>query len=196
MFYSDLKMDNILLRQVDGEISIVLVDFEQSRNLYTWAPPEVFKVEWIAELSFRVLARNDSLTDQMMLEFRRVMDKYFPSRDVALPPILVQPMKYNNPDHGWYYPSLTGTAKEQESGAVYCLGRAIWCIFEGVGNTSNVLGRSDPYDSESRDEFEFPMFTSRTPDSVQKFIQNVLLEQGSGQMMDPWDYFVVVGRYI
>lgn len=64
MFYSDLKMDNILLRLINGKMSIVLVDFEQSRNLYTWAPPEVFYVEWIAELSFRGLTRIDGLNDQ------------------------------------------------------------------------------------------------------------------------------------
>jgi serine/threonine protein kinase len=168
MFYSDLKMDNILLRLINGKISIVLVDFEQSRNLYTWAPPEVFYVEWIAELSFRGLARNDGLADKAMLEFRGVIERYFSSRGVALP-VMVQPLDYNNPEHGWYYPWLTSTRAEQESGSVYCLGRAIWCIFEGVGNTSNVLGRSHPHDSESQDEF--PVFTSRTPDSVQNFIK-------------------------
>ncbi|KAE9378479.1 hypothetical protein N431DRAFT_541917 [Stipitochalara longipes BDJ] len=168
MFYSDLKLDNILLRMIDEKMSIVLVDFEQSRNLYTWAPPEIFYVEWIAELSFRGLARNDGLTDQMMLEFRTVIEQYFSSRGVAHP-VLVKPWNYDNPDHGWYYPWLTSTPKEQESGAVYCLGRALWCIFEFVGNTSNVLGMSHPHDSES--QHEFPAFTSRTPDSVQDFIR-------------------------
>ena len=168
MFYSDLKMDNILLRLIDGEMSIILVDFEQSRNLYTWAPPEIFYVECIAELSFRGLARNDGLTDQMMLEFRGVLEQYFASRGVTLP-VLVQPMNYDNPDHGWYYPWLTSTMREQESGAVYCLGRALWCIFECVGNTSNILGMSHSHDSEP--QHEFPTFTSRTPDSAQEFIK-------------------------
>jgi hypothetical protein len=168
MFYSDLKMDNILLRLIDGKMSIILVDFEQSRNLYTWAPPEIFYVECIAELSFRGLARNDGLTDQMMLEFRGVMEQYFASRGVALP-VLVPLMNYDNPDHGWYYPWLTSTTREQESGAVYCLGRALWCIFECVGNISNILGMSHSHDSEP--QHEFPTFTSRTPDSAQEFIE-------------------------
>ncbi|KAH8757016.1 hypothetical protein F5882DRAFT_43711 [Hyaloscypha sp. PMI_1271] len=168
MFYSDLKMDNILLRLINGKVSIVLVDFEQSRNLYTWAPPEVFYVEWIAELSFRGLTRIDGLSDQLMLEFREVMERYFSSRGVTLP-VPVQPLDYDNPQHGWYYPWLTSTPEEQESGSVYCLGRALWCIFECVGNTSNVLGRSHPHDSDS--QYEFPMFTYRTPDSIQQIIR-------------------------
>ncbi|KAF4632136.1 hypothetical protein G7Y89_g5996 [Cudoniella acicularis] len=168
MFYSDLKMDNVLLREIDGKISIVLVDFEQSRNLYTWAPPEVFYVEFIAELAFRGLARSECLTEQMMAGFREVIERYFVSRRVILPLQLMQ-LDYDNPDHGWYYPWLTSTPKEQDAGAVYCLGRAFWCIFEGVGDTSNVLGRSLSFDSDS--EHEFPTFTHRTPESVQEFIK-------------------------
>ena len=169
MFYSDLKMDNILMHSVNGKISIVLMDFEQSRNLYTWAPPEIFYVEWIAELSFRDLARNDGLTDEMMVEFRGLIEQYFRSRGATLPLQLKQ-LDYDNPDHGWYYPWLTSTPEEREAGAVYCLGRALWCIFEGVGDTSNVLGRSLPHDSDS--EHEFPTFTHRTPESVRKLIKN------------------------
>jgi hypothetical protein len=168
MFYSDLKMDNILMRLSDGEISIVLMDFEQSRNLYTWAPPEVFYVEWIAELSFRDLARNQDLTDEVMAEFRGLIERYFRSRGAALP-LRFKQMDYDNPDHGWYYPWVTSTPEEREAGAVYCLGRALWCIFEGVGDTSNVLGRSLPHDSDS--EREFPAFTHRTPNSVQELIK-------------------------
>ncbi|CZR53495.1 uncharacterized protein PAC_03374 [Phialocephala subalpina] len=168
IFYSDLKMDNILLRSINGKMSIVLVDFEQSRNLYTWAPPEVFYIEWIAELSFCELTRNDGLTGKMMSDFRELMERYFSSQGVTLP-VPVQPLDYDNPEHGWYYPWLTSTPEEQESAAVYCLGRALWCIFECVGNTSNVLGRSHPHDYES--QYEFPRFTPRTPDLVQNFIK-------------------------
>jgi serine/threonine protein kinase len=168
MFYSDLKMDNILLRSLNGKKCIVLADFEQSRNLYTWAPPEVFCVECIAELSFPELARNDGLTEQKMVEFRDLIKRYFVSRDITLP-LRFKNVDYDNPNHGWYYPWLTSTPEEREAGAVYCLGRALWCIFEGVGDTSNVLGRSLPHDPDS--EHEFPTFTCRTPYAVQEFIK-------------------------
>jgi hypothetical protein len=168
MFYSDLKMDNILLSSTNGKISMILTDFEQSRNLYTWAPPEVFYVEWIAELSFPDLARNDHLTEQMMAEFRDTIKRYFDSRGTTLP-LRLKKLDYDNPDHGWYYPWLTSTPEEREAGAVYCLGRAMWCIFEGVGDTSNVLGRSLPYDPDS--EHEFPTFTHQTPNLVQELIK-------------------------
>jgi serine/threonine protein kinase len=168
MFYSDLKMDNILLRSINGNNSIVLVDFEQSRNLYTWAPPEIFYVEWIAELGFRELARNDGLTEGVMAEFHGIIERYFSSRGVTLPLPLKQP-NYDNPHHGWYYPWLISTPEEREAGVVYCLGRALWCIFEGVGDTSNLLGRSLRHESVS--EQEFPTFTFRTPVLVQEIIK-------------------------
>jgi serine/threonine protein kinase len=168
MFYSDLKMDNILLHYVNGKISVVLADFEQSRNLYTWAPPEIFYVEWIAELSFPDLARNDDLTEQIIAEFRGIIERYFNSRSITLP-LRLKKLDYDNAAHGWYYPWLTSTPEEREAGTVYCLGRALWCIFEGVGDTSNVLGRSLPHDPNS--EREFPTFTHRTPHSVQEFIK-------------------------
>jgi serine/threonine protein kinase len=165
MFYSDLKMDNILLRSIRGKTSIVLVDFEQGRNLYTWAPPEVFYVEWIAELAYQELSRNDGLKEETRVEFRKIIEQYFRSRGVKLPLQFKKP-RYDNPDHGWYYPWLTSTPEEREHSAVYCLGRAIWCIFEGVGDTSNVLGRSLAHESEQ----EFPRFT-RTQMEVRKLIE-------------------------
>ena len=43
-FYSDLKMDSILLSSDDDKETVILADFEQSRNLWNWAPPEVLCV--------------------------------------------------------------------------------------------------------------------------------------------------------
>ncbi|QKX62261.1 uncharacterized protein TRUGW13939_09420 [Talaromyces rugulosus] len=59
LFYSDLKMDNVLLaHDENGKLKAVLADLEQSRNFYNWAPPEVYYIEWIVELGDEEVARS------------------------------------------------------------------------------------------------------------------------------------------
>ncbi|KAH6714740.1 hypothetical protein BKA61DRAFT_723655 [Leptodontidium sp. MPI-SDFR-AT-0119] len=47
-FASDLKMDNIMMTTVDGQETAVLIDFEQGRNTFSWAPTEIYLIEWLA----------------------------------------------------------------------------------------------------------------------------------------------------
>jgi len=164
-FYSDLKMDNILLTGSDGEKeTAILTDFEQSRNFYNWAPPEIYYVEWIAELGNAKIARS-SIDPKTRERYAATFNRYLRSKGQSLVP--TQGAMYDNPDHGWYFPWIFSTPKEQEAGEVYCLGKVIWCIFEGVGDADNVLGRSIPIESEQR----FPEFR-RTPEALRGLIKS------------------------
>jgi hypothetical protein len=68
---------------------------------------------------------------------------------------------------GWYFPWLTSTLEERESAAIFMLGKALWCLFEGVGNADIILGRSHMYEAEQR----FPEFR-RTPKPLQDLIRD------------------------
>lgn len=164
-FYSDLKMDNVLLSW-DGEREIaILADFEQSRNFYNWAPPEIYYVEWIAELGNPDVARTKSIDPQTVAKFSKIFERYLTNKGHSS--IRTQGFKYDNPAHGWYFPWLLSTPEEQEAGEVYCLGKVLWCIFEGIGDVDNVLGRSIPFTSPQR----FPEFR-RTPEALRPLIKS------------------------
>lgn len=165
-FYSDLRMDQIVLSaQPDGSELATLLDFEQSRNIYNWAPPEIYYLEWIAELGNDEYARCDDLPQETTEKFGALLDRYLASRDHPLP-LTATPQRYDNPDVGWYWPWLTSRAAEREAGMVYMLGKALWCILEGTGDADVVLGRSSLNDGQPR----FPEFL-RTPPALRDLVQ-------------------------
>ncbi|KAH6883853.1 hypothetical protein B0T10DRAFT_136850 [Thelonectria olida] len=166
-FYSDLRMDQIVLSpNSDGTETAILLDFEQSRNIYNWAPPEIYYLEWIAELGNKHYIRCNGLPRDTLDKYGGILNRYLLSRDYPLPLASI-PELYDNPEHGWYWPWLKSSPSERESGMVYMLGKALWCIFEGIGDADIVLGRSSINDGEIR----FPKFL-RTPPAIQDLIRN------------------------
>lgn len=165
-FYSDLRPDQLVLSpNPDGSETAVLLDFEQSRNLYNWAPEEIYSLEWIAELGLHDFARTDDLPKEVMSKYSEILREYLTSRGHPFPPPLVG-ATYDNPPLGWYWPWLCSSPAEQESAMVYMLGKVLWCIFEGVQDADIILGRSNPYDGQQR----FPHFI-RTPPPLQELIR-------------------------
>ncbi|XXH04120.1 hypothetical protein Hte_010532 [Hypoxylon texense] len=169
-FCSDLRLDQwVLSKQADGPEVAVLLDLEQSRNIYNWAPPEIYYLEWIAELGSRAYSRGRDLPDDIITKYQDILNRYLQSRGFPSP-LEGRPSHYDNPPHGWHWPWLTSSPAEQEAGMVYMLGRALWCIFEGVGDADVVLGRSNVYDGRQR----FPEFV-RTPPAMRWIIQTCTL---------------------
>jgi hypothetical protein len=162
-FYSDLKMDNVLLATDGDKETAILADFEQSRNFYNWAPPEIYYIEWISELGYADMART-SIDVETRDRYAAAFERYLQSKGQSS--LQVQGSTYDNPPHGWYFPWTLSTSKEQEAGVVYCLGKVIWCIFEGLGEADNILGRSIPFESEQR----FPEFR-RTPEELRGLVK-------------------------
>ena len=175
-FYSDLRMDQLVLRTTDdGKERAVLLDFEQSRNIYNWAPPEIYYLEWIAELGSQEYARTDHLSAATMSKYGAILARYLKSR--GHPETFSLRSHYDNPDHGWYWPWITSKPTEQESGMVYMLGKALWCLFEGFGDADIVLGRSGREDGQRR----FPAF-ERTPEPLRGLIRQCT--QGAREWID------------
>jgi hypothetical protein len=165
-FYSDLRMDQLLLSSgPDGSESIILIDFEQGRNVYNWAPPEIYYVEWLAELGTWEFARSDDLTAETMERFGEALSRYLKSRNHP-GELEVSSLEYDNAPLGWYWPWLLSSPAEREAAMVYMLGKALWCLFEGIGDADVVLGRSGSNDGARR----FPDFV-HTPPQMQDLIR-------------------------
>lgn len=163
-FYSDLKLDNVVLNGPDEQESAVLIDFELDRNIFGWAPPEVLAVEWVGEI-----ATSGLLDQSTKVKYEDLAQRFLCGRGMSFPP-KTNFDPYHNETFGFYYPWVLSTVKEREAGMVYCLGKAIWCVFEGMGEVSNGLGRSSMFDNP----LEFPDFC-RTPSPIRKLIQNCTL---------------------
>jgi hypothetical protein len=150
-FYSDLRLDNILLTQSDD---ILLIDFEQRGVGSPFAAPEVKYLEYIDSL-----AHSDTLPEEVQAHYHRLFERFIEphvsrSRDT-----------YRNEPQGFCIPWLCLTAQEQESAEVYMLGRLLWCIFEGVSGPETSVTTEAPRESN----IEFPEF-SRTPEVFQELI--------------------------
>ena len=159
-------MDNIVIDSVkDGSEIAVLLDLEQGRNIYNWAPPEVYYLEWITELCSADQMRTDELPQKIVAHFSEILKRYLALKGHGWP-IPGEPDVYDNPPHGWYYPWTLSTQEERESGIVFLLAKALWCIFEGREEADIILGRSTPEDGQLR----FPEF-HLTPEPIRKLIQ-------------------------
>lgn len=170
-FASDLKMDNIMMPTVDGQEIAVLIDFEQSRNVFAWAPTEIYLIEWLG-----IVANSSRVAPSIRQKYTALVQAYSMSRGVNFL-TLGRSEKYDNPPTGWYLPWVTSTAAEQEAGNVCLLGKVIWCIFEGVGNINVALRASKP-DNENP---EFPTFI-RSPDVIQDLVRRCT--EGSREWTD------------
>lgn len=165
-FYSDLRMDNIVLAaDVDGSECVALIDFEQSRNFYNWVPPEIYYMEWMAELGYEEFDWTKQVDLTTRSKYAALLEHFLSLRGYQA--CLHRPPKvYNNPPHGWYFPWLLSNRREREAGEVYLLGKALYCLFEGVADADIILGRSSPNEAAQR----FPEF-HYTPPVIQELIK-------------------------
>ena len=165
-FYSDLRMDNIVIDvKEDASETAVILDLEQGRNIYNWAPPEVYYLEWIAELGSPNHMRTDNLPQETVAHYSEILKRYLALKGHGWP-LPGTPDVYDNPTHGWYYPWTLSTQEEREAGMVFLLAKALWCIFEGREEADVILGRSTLEDGQLR----FPEF-HLTPGPIRKLIK-------------------------
>ena len=165
-FYSDLRMDNVVLSaNCDGSETAVLIDFQQSRNVYNWAPPEIYYIEWMAELGYKDLDLSDAVDQETRRKYSTILENYL---SISQRPTAVHrpPERYDNPPHGWYYPWLASSSDEQEACEVYLLGKALYCLYEGLAEHSIILGRSTTDEGKQL----FPEFR-RTPPPLRDLIK-------------------------
>ncbi|KAG4436292.1 hypothetical protein IFR05_008232 [Cadophora sp. M221] len=137
-------MDNIMMATVDGQETAVLIDFEQSRNTFSWVPTEIYLIEWLG-----IVANASRVPPSVRDKYTKLLQEYCTPRGVDFL-TFGKSNFYDNPHTGWYLPWVASTAAEQEAGNVCLLGKVIWCIFEGV---------------------EFPTFIE-SPSAIQELIKS------------------------
>lgn len=172
-FVSDLKLNNILMSKINSVDRAILIDFEQGRNIFSWAPPEVYRLEWLS-----LVANSSEVDSSITTKYTTLLQKYYMSRGMDYLS-RNQSGVYDNPPSGWYLPWITSTASQQGHGMAFQLGKVIWCIFEGVSNINNVLRVSKIGQTLQ----EFPEFV-KTPPKIRDLIQRCTA--GSREWLD-WE---------
>lgn len=132
-YYSDLRPDNLLL---SSSKDIILIDFEQRGNWYSWVPPEVRYIQYLQLLSAGVcrfmstIHSSDtslSIPTDIRPRFEALLQRsgrtMAPLSRSGFPEVV---------DHSNAWRALT--LDEQESAMVFNLGKLLWCLFEGVGS--------------------------------------------------------------
>ncbi|KFY82478.1 hypothetical protein V500_10517, partial [Pseudogymnoascus sp. VKM F-4518 (FW-2643)] len=142
-YYSDLRVDNVVLAE-DGEA--VLVDFEQRGVWAGFSAPEVACVE---NLAIVAMSADGEVPEVVRAEYRAKMDRFVPGwREVGKG---VQKGRTEGFALGW----LAMDIEEKEAAMVYMLGRALWCIFEGVGMPERAVWRQ----SDGEGGVDFPAYS-------------------------------------
>jgi serine/threonine protein kinase len=150
-FYSDLRLDNILLSATED---LVMVDFEQRGVWCGFAAPEVNYLDQVY-----MLATDSTIPKSVKREYDMLLQRCLKGYEK------LQEHVYQDPEHGYYIPWLCLSAKEQEAATVYMLGRVLWCIFEGLSNPEVAVWQSYPHESE----LEFPNYRN-TPLNLRMLI--------------------------
>ncbi|KAK3114206.1 hypothetical protein LTR53_007706 [Teratosphaeriaceae sp. CCFEE 6253] len=121
-FYTNLKLQNIVMVERHGALDACLIDFEQRLGPSSWSPPEVHYVSYLMHLA------THSTNQETRRDTAELLKVYIPGwrpRDELT--------KYCNPQHGYCEPWPTLMANGQsESVQVYMFGKLLWCIFEDV----------------------------------------------------------------
>lgn len=148
-FYSDLKCENIVLSSaVVGERDIVLVDFERTGTSSDWAPPEIRRLERLHS----VIKFNKCRTTRQ--EYAQLLQAALETN-------------YEEPEEAFH--DMDGRSRpfwenlrvlETESAMVFALGKVLYCIFENVPASTNVINPSSANESPAA---RFPEFTYTPP---------------------------------
>lgn len=154
-FYSDLRLDNILL---SDSHDLIMVDFEQRGVWSEFASPEINAIECIREV-----AMDEELSSDIRGKYTGIMSGLLPGWE-----LLANGEEYTWPagKRGYNVAWQCLDAEEQESSEVYMLGRVLWCLFEGQSAPQRAAIWTS-YKSEP--VVEFPMY-SRTPFEMRRLI--------------------------
>lgn len=150
-FFSNLKLNNIVLASDIGVLRPVLIDFEQRLGPSSWSPPEVHYVTFISWLAMH------SPNDVDRQRYAKLLKAHIPDW---------QPMgkksRYANPMHGYCDPwPLLLSNGQAEAAQVFMLGKLLWCLFEQT-HTINTTITIDTF-REAEKDISFPCFRYTPP---------------------------------
>jgi len=163
-YYSDMRLDNVVLSNTGD---VVLVDFEQRGVWASFAAPEVAYLDYVATLA---MSADGEVPAKLRDEFRAKMDRYVPGWEV------VGRGAYTGEADGYALGWLGMDGEEREAAMVYMLGRALWCVFEGMSMPERAVWRNCRYEGD----LEFPRYR-RTPMPAQELIDRCTIGRVEGR---------------
>jgi hypothetical protein len=151
-FYSDLRMENLVLSQPGNDI--VMVDFEQRGVWAQFPAPEISYLDAIYSL-----ANSTVIPVRAQEKYKQLTKRYMGDTVPALSE------SYHNPEQGYCAPWIAMAREEQEAGMAYMLARVLWCIFEGLSCPEQPVWCSYEWEAD----LEFMEFR-RSPVGVMRLI--------------------------
>lgn len=162
-YYSDLKLDNIVLGSRNGQLDVLLIDFEQRGSWFSWSPPEVNAVAHLIYLARR--RGKHGPPPEANAKYDYFLERY-------LPAWTQRPRRANPQDsgEGFNVAWLSLSPEEKEKALVFMLGKVLWCIFELQPTINAALFLGADIFREVNPSKRFPTF-DKTPDQVRGLIR-------------------------
>ncbi|KAE9368164.1 hypothetical protein N431DRAFT_346688 [Stipitochalara longipes BDJ] len=157
-FYSDLKLNNIIMDQRDDGLHAVVVDFEQRGGWYSWSPPEVYYTEYL-----EYVACSSHVDDDVRERYTAVLKRWKPDWEPNSSSV-----RYWKSEFGFSVAWVSLSEQERERAQVFMLGKLLWCLFEGVGSINSCVTVETFRDEVS--EQHFPEFR-QTPKHLRTCIR-------------------------
>jgi hypothetical protein len=153
-FYSDVRADNIVLACDDGDglsresERIVLIDFAQDGNQMNCSAPEIYFLEFLAQL---LDSKDVPTAEKAKYESLLLANKV---------PATAPSDEYTNAKDGHHEHWVSLSPPDREAAVVYSLGKTLWCIFEGMGTHDTQNTQSFRFEPT----LQFPQFVQTPPD--------------------------------
>jgi hypothetical protein len=157
-FYSDLKLNNIIMEEKGDGLHAVVVDFEQRGGWYSWSPPEVYYTEYLDHVVCSSHTPGD-IKERYTVILKRWKPDWEPNS---------RAVRYWNSEFGFSLAWVSLSKPERERAQVFMLGKLLWCLFEGVGSINSCVTPETFRDEIS--EQHFPEFR-RTPKALRACIR-------------------------
>jgi hypothetical protein len=157
-FYSDIKLNNIIMDERDDGLHAVVVDFEQRGGWYSWSPPEVYYTEYL-----EYMACSSHVDGEVRDKYTAILKRWKPDWDPN-----TRYVRYWNSEFGFNLAWVSLSKLERERAQVFMLGKLLWCLFEGVGSINSCVTAETFRDEVS--EQHFPEFI-RTPQQLRACIR-------------------------
>ena len=157
-FYSDLKLNNIIMDEKGDGLHAVVVDFEQRGGWYSWSPPEVYYIEYLNHVVCSSHVPGN-IKEKYTAMLKRWKSDWDPNSKAV---------RYWNSEFGFNLAWVSLSKLERERAQVFMLGKLFWCLFEGVGSINSCVTPETFQDEVS--EQHFPEFR-QTPEILRAHIR-------------------------
>jgi hypothetical protein len=162
-YFSDLKLDNVVLQKQGNEYNAVLIDFEQRGAWFSWSPPEINHIVCLVYLAN--IGTKFGLLATVSQRYKALLQECLPTwREVS------DTKQYENGRDGYNQAWMSLTPPEQEKATVFMFGKVLWCLFEEQSTTNSATFFGAEIFREVNPQYRFPDFR-QTPDIIRDLIK-------------------------